>query len=77
MGHFAVNDNFALTLRGEYLKNGSANWIEGTVTAAIPVANRYEFRLEFREDHANADAPTFSETDKDQFTGLGAFLAWF
>jgi hypothetical protein len=78
MGHYVVNDYFALTLRGEYLKNGPANWVEGTVTAAIPVAGRYEFRLELRDDHAGGDAPPFDGVDKkDQFTGTGAFLAWF
>lgn len=80
MGHYSVSDHLALTGRFEYVRNGDpahVKLIEGTLTIAVPVGGRYEFRAEFRDD--NASQPNFNGAsgDKNQVTGTGAFLAWF
>jgi hypothetical protein len=83
MGRYAVSDSFALALRAEYLQNDA--WLtmggdkiklyEVTATAAFPIASRLEFRAEVRGDFATK--PNFLSDKKQQFTGTGAFLAWF
>jgi hypothetical protein len=79
MAHYGVNDHLALTGRFEYVHNGDpahVTLLEGTLTAAVPLGGRFEFRAEFRDDHAGQ--PNFNNgTDKNQVTGTGAFLAWF
>jgi hypothetical protein len=82
MGHYTVSDNLTATLRAEYLKVSSdLKLFEVTAGVGLPVGGHYEFRLELREDHANVatyDPDVMGNAqDKDQFTGTGAFLAWF
>ncbi|HET6282210.1 MAG TPA: outer membrane beta-barrel protein [Polyangia bacterium] len=89
-----INDNLVLALRGEYAQNGGDltkyKLYEGTVTAAIPMAGRYEIRVEARGDFSdqmifNAQPMMISPSGftlgmpdkKQQFTALLAFLAWF
>jgi hypothetical protein len=85
MGHFGVNDHFALNLRLEYARLGDlptpvtpghTKEFEGTINGAIPMGGRFEARVEFRVDHA--DQPVFDGgQDKTQASGTLALLAWF
>jgi Putative beta-barrel porin-2, OmpL-like. bbp2 len=79
MARFQVNDHLAVAGRGEYAHVSQAagdafQYQEGTVGLAFPMAGRFEARAEARYDHSNQ--AVFND-DKSQFTGTGAFLAWF
>jgi hypothetical protein len=84
MAHFVVNEHLNVSGRFEFInaKLGSTATTDGTSTsleeitlgAAMPVAGHFEFRPEFRGDFANQ--PVYN-TKKNQFTLLGAFLAYF
>jgi hypothetical protein len=82
MGRYIAHEYFILAARGEFARldpGGAAtafNMFEGTVDGIVPFGGRFEFRAELRGDFANA-AIFNGATDKNQFTGLGAFLAWF
>ena len=86
-----LTDNFVLAGRAEYVKNADL-WTlyEVTLTGAIPVASRYEVRIEGRGDFSKNDnfnaQPMLTPTGglslgmpdkKQQFTATAAFLAWF
>jgi hypothetical protein len=79
MGRFQVNDHVAVAGRVEYANisqdvGDAANYQEGTLGLAFPMGGRFEARAEGRYDHSNQTA---FNGDKSQFTGTGAFLAWF
>jgi Putative beta-barrel porin-2, OmpL-like. bbp2 len=84
MAKYTLNEHLALAGRGEFAKNGGTSIEEGTVTLAVPFGGRFEFRAEVRGDFSNQ--PIFNggpgiggalPDKKNQFTGTGAFLAWF
>jgi hypothetical protein len=81
MGKYQVMDNFALAARGEYVSlappvGDRVGLYEGTLTGIVPMAGHMEIRLELRGDFSSVN--NFDGgTEKNQFTGTGAFLAWF
>jgi hypothetical protein len=80
MAHYVINDNFNVSLRGEYAQQkvmggGTQKLEEVTLGVGIPMAGRFEFRPELRIDLS--DPAAFAEAKKTQTTITGAFLAWF
>jgi hypothetical protein len=64
--NYAINDQFRVSLRGEYLddKNGlptgqHQTLKEGTITLGYAPVKNFELRAEFRYDKSGADTPTF------------------
>ena len=67
--NYAINDQFRVSLRGEYLddKNGlptgqHQTLKEGTITLGYAPVKNFELRAEFRYDKSGADTPTFYRT---------------
>jgi Putative beta-barrel porin-2, OmpL-like. bbp2 len=67
--NYALNDQFRVSLRGEYLddKNGFVTGAhqtlkEGTITFGYSPVKSFELRAEFRYDKSGANTPTFFKT---------------
>lgn len=67
--NYAINDQFRVSLRGEYLddKDGFVTGAhqtlkEGTLTVGYSPVKAFELRAEFRYDKSGADTPTFFRT---------------
>jgi len=85
MGRYLLHPNAAIAGRFEFVSNGAGagggsrtNGQEATLGLAFPMAGRFEFRAEGRYDHAGTAVFVGSSgMTQNQFTGTGAFLAWF
>jgi Putative beta-barrel porin-2, OmpL-like. bbp2 len=67
--NYAINDQFRVSLRGEYLDDtdgfvtGAHQTLkEGTITFGYSPVKSFELRAEFRYDKSGADTPTFFRT---------------
>jgi hypothetical protein len=67
--NYAINDQFRVSLRGEYLDDedgfvtGAHQTLkEGTITLGYAPVKNFELRAEFRYDKSGADTPTFYRT---------------
>jgi Putative beta-barrel porin-2, OmpL-like. bbp2 len=67
--NYAINDQFRVSLRGEYLDDtngfvtGAKQTLkEGTLTAGYSPVKSFELRAEFRYDKSGAGTPTFFRT---------------
>src|SRR3954470_8801349 len=67
--NYAINDQFRVSLRGEYLDDedgfvtGAHQTLkEGTITLGYAPAKNFELRAEFRYDKSGAGTPTFFRT---------------
>lgn len=85
MGKLSVNENLYLAGRGEVVKSKNLYYgvdgtlFEGTLMVGVPVARRFELRLEGRGDFSDEEIMYFSKgsvAKKNQFTGLASFLAY-
>jgi len=83
--NYAINDQFRVSLRGEYLDDedgfvtGAHQTLkEGTITLGYAPVKNFELRAEFRYDKSGADTPTFYRTrptgdnspDSDNLSGF-------
>ena len=87
MGKYTISSAAYLAARGEFLKSEDGGYYaipdgaamyEGTVALGLPFGSNFELRIEFRGDFS--DKEIFfkgTEARKNQFTGTGAFLAYF
>jgi hypothetical protein len=86
MARFVLNPNLVLAARGEFIsdKGGLSfgvvpgedrvSYYEGTLMLGLPFAGHFEARVEARGDFASQ--AVFSSGEKNQFTGLVAFLGF-